>query len=159
MEVYKHFSAETRAELDKYWDKVEILYNMAVKLHTVNLANYVPEDAKLIHKRNYLFTSKLKEMLFSHYSSKKNVAFAFHYNRDGSILLIDFDSDVVVPEILGNDLFDGFCIGFSDVQFRIKNFEGNHGTGEGFRISLTPEDGGFILHDIWYADIDLFNYI
>lgn len=153
MEVSKHFPEKKRAELDRYWDKVEKLYNMAVELCSVNLLNYVPGDATLQHKRNYLFTSKPKEIWFS----KGNASFTFFYNRDGSAQYFNFDSNVV-PEIIGNDLFDGFSIRGLDVYLKIKDLD-YLDTSVGFKISLTQGEGGLILDDINYGDIDLFNYI
>ncbi len=157
MEISKYFPAEKRTELEQYRDKIEKLYNMTLKLRSVDLYDYVPDDAKCLLKQNHLLSSKPKTRFFSHYTSNKNVAFAFNYDRNGNPFLINFNSKRVVSDILGIDLFDGFSIDLNSVSFIIDG-SGRYENGVVFKIELSFRDNEKqTLKDIYWYDVKLFN--
>lgn len=159
MEISKLFPTEKKTEFEQNRDKIEKLYNMALNLYSINLYSYVPEDAKCLSVRNYLFTSKPKTRLFSHYTSNRIVAFAFNYERDGKPFLIEFRSKPIVSDILGVDLFDGFSLSHNSVEFIIDG-SGRFESGVVFKIDFDFDDNGNrMLRNIYWYDAGLFDYL
>ena len=96
---------------DEEIEVIEKVFNYFLKLSNENLKDYLGNNFKVIHRKNYLFSSQVKELYFSDGTNPShNVNLAYNYEKDGSIFQMTVNSKAIINAILPDCPFDSITI-------------------------------------------------
>lgn len=139
---------------DEEIEIIEKVFNYFLKLSNENLKDYLGNNFKIVHKKNYLFSSQLKEIYFSDGTNPShNVDLAYNYEKDGSIFQISVYSKAIINTLLPGCPFDAVTItpATKHANFTIE--------GRGVvNIGYTCDAGGYTLTS-YNANFDILREI
>ncbi len=99
---------------ENYDEEIEIIEKVFEYFHKLvneNLTDYLADNYRVVHRKNHLFSSQLKEIYFSDGTNPNyNVNLAYNYEKDGSIFQLSVNSKSVINNLLPGCPFDNICI-------------------------------------------------
>lgn len=133
---------------------IEKVFNYFLALVNKNLIDYLADNYRIIHKKNYLFSNQPKEIYYNDGTNPNyNVNLACDYEKDGTLFQISVNSKAVIDNILPDCPFDKITItpGTQHAKFTID------GRG-GVDIGYTYDGEDYILTS-YSANFDILKNI
>ena len=100
-----------RKNYDEEIGTIEKVFDYFLEIVDKNLINYLADGYIIVHKKNYLFSSQLKEIYFNDGTVPNcNVTLAYNYEKDGSVFLVIVNSKEIIENLLPGCPFDEISI-------------------------------------------------